>query len=278
MAIEGTIALSYFTPPNTKAPEPSPALIDGYGQTFCCPQTGRIWITGAATGQNTPQIRQVLPWVRNTAGTVETVMQNNSGNMKVTGTGDFNVHDMLRVDPNNGMYYTTGILSGNNDGLIEGRVAATWAMMGPINLTLSTTTPVGLSMGDSFDPFNFPNGYCVNYPQFSGHWVHGSLRFDHPNQYKVTVAIEQFNIITGASRVLHLSSQDSRGGPMQIGFETVVNTGADNATYGTSCRVRAIADVAGVVWYGKTAAGAWPESPATGVPQVSSTISHLRFL
>lgn len=266
MTIQGPVCLPYYATTNQKAPEPSNALMDSYGQTFVCAQTGRLWIGGAANNSNAPQIRQVLPWVRNAAGTVGTKVTNAAGQMKFSsdvGAGSVNMMDVLTVD-NVGVSYLNGVLFGNsNTGYVEGT--------GWKNYTLEDSDEaIGTNSADPTGLYIFQaqsyNGTWVKAMPSGIHMFVANLSFYHANTYQVTAAIEHVDLSNGNFYPLHVCEIESRGGFMQMGFNC---TGTFFGNQGF--RIRAYANVSGVVHSPFWTSG-WP----TQNPPVGFATDHYR--
>lgn len=270
--IQGPIRITRFSPSSQQAPEPdltaNPEFI--LGQILCCPQTGRLWLVGAANGTNTKQVRQVLPWVRSTDGATFTRMTNNNGSMKIAGNGTINLQDSVFID-SNGLTYASGLLSGDVNGYVSGVTAQDlilWDYDEPIGTDPANPTSLRISQQQAYGRWYWQMA------QSSVVWFNLTLQFYHNNNYQVTAALEYFNHANGNSKPIQVVTGNSQGGYMQLNMTAV---GIFDANF-TDISLRAYADTSGVVHKTTQAANSWPTQPSNASVQYKSRFTYLRMI
>lgn len=267
MPLTGPILLQHYVPLNQVAPEPDLSANPdvSHGQVFVCAQTGRMWLVGSVTGGSSRQFRQVLPHVRNADNTVGTRVTNSNGTLSVSsavGAGEINMFGNLRVNADGIRSPVTGVWVGGLDQYVVPSQFESISLEDS-DETLSTDpqAPTSLYLGN-----NIYNGTSiVQYSSETGtlgaYLIMASLHFTHPNQYRVSVAIEAVNTSSGNFYPVQVASVESRSGPMQVSLtcsRTFIGLGAGQYD---AWRIRAYASVAGVVHAPYDAAGSWVSQP-----------------
>lgn len=270
--IQGPIRITRFSPSSQQAPEPdltaNPEFI--LGQILCCPQTGRLWLVGAANGTNTKQVRQVLPWVRSTDGATSMRMTNNNGSMKIAGNGSISLCDAVFID-GNGLTYASGLLFGDSTGFVSGVTAQDlklWEQDESLGTDPANPTSLQISIQQAYGRSYFQ----MNAPSVV--WFNLTLQFYHNNNYQVTAALEYFNHQNGNSKPIQVVTGNSQGGYMQLNMTAVGNFDVNFP----DISLRAYADTSGVVHRPVQAANSWPTQPSNASFQYKSRFTYLRMI